>query len=358
MIEKYLIGTYSFDLNDSHGIYELELDDKKKKLQNLRFVAASGNPTYLALSKRNIIYAIDKVWDHNWGEEDSKLRGGLQVLDNNSRPAMVIDYQLNPGTSPAYVTIDEQRQLVFTANYHTGAVIIYRINSDGSLKETDRVVDKGHMGPRPEQKDGAHPHFADLTPDGRLVVVDLGQDRLYLYDLSVAGKLKRVSYLQFKPGFGPRHIVFNPEKHLAYLAAELSSNVAVLNYDEQAGKFSVKHILSTIPDTWTKHNGAAAIRISGDHKFVYVSNRGFNSIAVFTIQDDGDLKLIQQISTEGDFPRDFNFNRDQSMVIVLNQNTNNATLYSRNSQTGKLKLIQKDFRVPEGVSILPEKIIK
>ena len=356
MIEKFLLGTYT--LKSSYGIYELELNDNQKRLQNLRYVASSGNPTYLALSKKNRIYAIDKVWHNNWAEEDDHMQGGLQVLDNNTRPAKVIDYQLNPGTSPAYVTVDEPRQMVFTANYHTGAVIIYKIQNDGSLKETDRIVDKGHTGPRPEQQDGAHPHFADVTPDGRLVVVDLGQDRVYLYDLSNAGKLSPVSHLQFKPGFGPRHIVFDPNKHVAYLAAELSSHVAVLNYDAQAGKFTVKQILSTIPDTWTKHNGAAAIRLSRDRRFVYVSNRGYNSIAVFRTGSDGTLKLIQQISTEGDFPRDFNFNHDQSMVIALNQNTNNATLYERNAQTGKLKMIQKDFRVPEGVCVCPEKIIK
>ncbi|WP_392854765.1 beta-propeller fold lactonase family protein, partial [Klebsiella pneumoniae] len=77
-----------FDLKPSHGIYELELNDDTKRLQNLRFVAAAGNPTYLALSKKNRLYAIDKVWDHNWGEEDAKLRGGIAVLDNSSRPAM------------------------------------------------------------------------------------------------------------------------------------------------------------------------------------------------------------------------------------------------------------------------------
>lgn len=356
MIEKFLIGTYT--LQTSHGVYELELNDDKKCLQNLRFVAASGNPTYVALSKKNRIYAIDKVWPKNLGEGNTNMRGGVQVLDNNSRPAMALDYKLDQGASPCYITVDEKQQLVFTANYHSGAVIIYRIKADGSLEETDRVVDKGHAGPRPEQKDGAHPHFADLTPDGRLVVVDLGQDRVYLYDLSDAGKLTPVSTFQFKPGFGPRHIVFNPDKHLAYVSAELSSNVAVLGYDEKAGKFSLKQIISTIPDTWTKHNGAAAIRISKDHKFIYVSNRGYNSLAVFAAQADGKLKLIQQISTEGDFPRDFNFNHDESMIIALNQNTNNASLYARNAATGKLKLLQKDFTVPEGVAVCPEKIIK
>ena len=356
MIEKFLIGTYT--LKTSYGIYELELNDNRKRLQNLRFVAASGNPTYLALSKKNRIYAIDKVWRHNWAEENHDLRGGVQVLDNNSRPAMAIDYQIDPGTSPAYITVDEKQQLVFTANYHTGAVTIYKIKANGSLQQTDRVVDKGHTGPRPEQRDGAHPHFADLTPDGRLVVIDLGQDRIYLYDLSNAGKLKFVSKFQFKPGFGPRHIVFDPSKHVAYLAAELSSHVAVLNYNAKVGKFSLKQVLSTIPDTWTKHNGAAAIRMSKDGKFIYVSNRGYNSLAIFQSGADGTLKLIQQISTEGDFPRDFNFNHDQSMIIALNQNTNNATLYERNAQTGKLKMIQKDFHVPEGVCVCPEKIIK
>ncbi|HBF75877.1 MAG TPA: 6-phosphogluconolactonase, partial [Lactobacillus sp.] len=95
--------------------------------------------------------------------------------------------------------------------------------------------------------------------------------------------------------------------------------------------------------------------LSSDNKFVYVSNRGYNSIATFKVEDNGELTMIDQIPSEGDFPRDFNFNADESFIILVNQNTDNATLYSRDADTGKLTLVQKDFKVPEGVCVAPVK---
>ena len=187
------------------------------------------------------------------------------------------------------------------------------------------------------------------------MAVDLGVDKVFIYDLEANGKLVPVSELQMQDGYGPRHIYFDAKKKVAYLVGELSSNVAVLDYDADKGVLSLRDIHSTIPDDWTEHNGAAAIRVSKDGRFVYVSNRGNNSIAVFSSDESGNLSLIQRISTEGDFPRDFNLSDDQSFVIALNQNSDNATLYTRDPESGKLTMIQKDFTVPEGVSILRKK---
>ncbi|MHA8110194.1 lactonase family protein [Lactobacillaceae bacterium Melli_B4] len=346
MIEKFLIGTYT--KRASKGVYEVELDTDKKQLQNLQLVAEATNPTYVTLSKKNIIYAVAKQVN---GED---VHGGVLVLDGKERPAGEIETDFDKGTNPAYIAVDEGRQLVYTANYHTGAVSVYKIASDGTLAKVDEVVDEGNVGPRPQQADGAHPHFADLTPDGRLVVVDLGQDRVYLYDVSDDGQLSAVTQLQLDPGFGPRHIRFDAKKGVAYLVGELSSNVAVLDYDQAAGKFSVREIHSTIPEDWTEHNGCAAIRVSSDGRFVYVSNRGNNTIAVFESDDKGSLTFVERASVEGDFPRDFNFNADESLVVVVNQESDNGTVYDRDAKTGKLTVVQKDFTVPAAVCIARE----
>lgn len=347
MIEKFLIGTYTH--STSKGIYQIELDTDAKRLQNLQLVATATNPTYLAESAAQRIYSVDKVVG-----SDDNVQGGVLVLDNQI-PANQIDLQLDPGTNPAYLAIDEQRQLVYTANYHLGTVSVYRILADGSLELADRKTDQGMVGPRPEQADGPHPHFANVTPDGRLVVVDLGIDKLFLYEIAASGKLTLVSEFEMESGFGPRHIVFDNHKGVAYLVGELSSNLAVLEYNEEAATFAVKQIISTIPDDWTAHNGAAAVRMSKDGRFVYVSNRGNNTIAVFATSEDGTVTLVQRIATEGDFPRDFNFNSDERFVIVPHQNSGNASLFERDAQSGKLTLLQKDFAVPEGICVAPRK---
>lgn len=343
MTEKFLIGTYT--KKDSQGIYELELDTENQKMQNLQLVAKAGNPTYVTLSKANRIYSVDK---------GANGKGGAMALENTDRPATEINTCLNEDTNPAYITVDEGRQFVYTANYHTGEVMVYKIEDNGALTYLNKVVHEGDMGPRPEQEDGAHPHFADLTPDGRLAVVDLGQDRVYIYNIADDGSLTKQFSLKMEAGFGPRHIVFDEKRGIALVVGELSSKLAVLNYDETTGRLDVRQIASTIPSDWTSHNGAAAIRLSNDGKFVYVSNRGNNSLAVFSLNDENKLHLEQLISTEGDFPRDFNFNKDEKFVIVVNQNTDNATLYSRDAASGKLTMLQKDFTVPEGVCVAQE----
>jgi len=325
----------------------VSVDTDAAKLTDCEWLASAGSPTYIAKSKARRLYVINKK------ETDGQTQGGLIIYDMTDKKPRAIQQVLNHGSSPAYVSVDEKRQLVYTANYHTGAVTVYAIADNGSLTEVDRVIDQDPVGPAPEQADGPHPHFADLTPDGRLVVCDLGTDKVYLYDVSDAGKLTPVSNVDLPAGYGPRHIVFDAAKGVAYLVGELSSNVATLTYDAAAGKFAVKQIVHVIPDDWTEHNGSAAIRLSADGRFVYVSNRGNNSITVLATADDGTLTVVQRIATEGDFPRDFNWTADQSLLVVVHQNSDNASLFKRDAATGKLTLAQKSFMVPEGVSVLP-----
>lgn len=347
MTEEFYIGTYTKRI--SRGIYRVSVDTTTPKLMDCEWLASAGSPTYIAKSNAKRLYVINKK------ETDGQTHGGLIIYDMSEDKPRAIQQLLDLGSSPAYVAVDEDRQLVYTANYHTAAVDVYAINPDGTLKRTDQVIDQDPVGPAPEQADGPHPHFADLTPDNRLVVCDLGSDRVYVYDVSTTGKLSAVSHLDLPAGYGPRHIVFDAKKGVAYLVGELSSNVATLSYDTATGTFTVKTIVSTIPDDWTAHNGAAAIRLSADGKFVYVSNRGNNSLAVFASDEAGQLTLVQRISTEGDFPRDFNWTANQRLVLVVNQNSDNASLFERDAQSGKLTLVQKDFMVPEGVSVLPAK---
>ena len=159
-------------------------------------------------------------------------------------------------------------------------------------------------------------------------------DLVVVYDVSDDGKLTAVSRYKCEDGFGTRHIVFHPNGNYAYLLGELSSKLEVLKYNSKDASFKHLQTLKTIPEDWTAHNGAAAIRISNDGKFVYTSNRGENTIAVF------------------DFPRDFNLNQDENYLLASNQNSDNLTLYKRNPSTGKLTLLQKDVSCPEPVCVM------
>lgn len=157
-----------------------------------------------------------------------------------------------------------------------------------------------------------------------------------------------MAVLQLDPGYGPRHLVFNPNKSVAYLLGELSSQVTVLDYNATTGNFTPVQTESLIPDNFTAHNGSAAIHISADGQFLYASNRGHNSIAVFTLTADGRrIDLIQRVSTEGDFPRDFNLDPSEKFILASNQNSDNLTLYKRDTESGFLTLLQQDIVSPE-----------
>lgn len=135
------------------------------------------------------------------------------------------------------------------------------------------------------------------------------------------------------------------------MAGELSSQVNAVKFDEENWMFRSLATYSTIPESWDQHNGAAAIRLSSDGKFLYVSNRGHDSIAVFAVLTDQALKLVQRVSTFGEFPRDFNWDAEEKYVVAANQNSNNATLYQRQSD-GTLTPLEKDIAVPEGTRVL------
>jgi len=330
-IEKVLFGTYTKRV--SKGIYSAELDTSLGELKNAALVAELGNPTYTTMGENNHLYAVDKKTDE----------GGVAVID--LKTGKIEQEVLSAGASPAYLGFDQARQLVYSGNYHKGTVDVLKVGADGQLTLTDTYQSEG-SGPRDEQ-DQARVHFANLTPDNRLVVVDLGADKVLTFDVTETGKLQLVATFKTEPGFGPRHVRFSPDGQTAYLLGELSSKLSVLHY--AAGEFTLQQTVSTIPADWTAHNGAAALRVSPDGKFVYASNRGHNSVAVFDVT--GEARLIQWISTEGEFPRDMAFNATSDYLVVGNQETDNVSVYARDSKTGELRLTQKDFAIPESVRI-------
>jgi len=338
MTDKLLFGTYT--RSTSKGIYGATFDAETGKMGPVEVVAEIGSPTYVALSKANNLYAVDR---------QSSEAGGVATLNYNDGKADMVQEVVEPGASAAYVAVDEARQFVYTANYHRGLVQVFKIESDGQLTETDRYQATG-KGPRPEQA-SAHMHFFNVAPDGRLIAVDLGSDNVVTFDISDEGKLSVVNTYTTEEGFGPRHIRFSADGKYAYLLGELSSKLSVLTYNEN-GSFSELQTVTTIPADWTEHNGTAAIYLSNDNQFLYVSNRGNNSIAVFAINEDGArVDMIQLISTEGDFPRDFALSPDNRFLVVANQNSDNVSIYTRDAETGKLALQEKDIFLPEGVCV-------
>lgn len=269
MNEDFLIGTYTS--KTSKGMYAVTLNHDHQQLENVRLVAASQKPAYLQ-QVGDRVFAI---------KQDGDL-GGVASYQLKDGQAELIDQKLGAGAPPAYVGYDQDRKLLYSANYHKGTVTVFKVASDGTLTQTDEVTHQGECGPKPEQ-DAPHAHYADLTPDKRLAVCDLGMDLVVVYDVSDDGKLTQASRYQSEAGFGTRHLVFHPNGQVAYVLGELSSKLEVLKYDAETGSFSHVQTVATISADWTAHNGAAAIHVCHSGRFVYVSNRGENTIAVFEV---------------------------------------------------------------------------
>lgn len=338
---KVLIGGYT--KKTSKGIYELPLtgENNDARLGKAENIISVGGPTYFQ-KDGDLIFTIN-----NAGEQ-----GGISVFKLTEHGANEVDHHLTAGASPAYLGIDREQKLIYTANYHTAVLSVFSYTQDGKL---DLVAQTTHqaenLGPRPEQVDGPHPHFFDETPAGNLVSCDLGNDTVDFYHLE-QGKLTHLAQYQNEPGFGTRHIVFSKDGNYFYVVGELSSKINVVKFNEDNWNFENITTYKTIPEDFTEHNGAAALYISQDGKYLYNSNRGHNSITVFKINDDHTLALVQHVSTYGEFPRDFNWDPSQKYVVAANQNTDNATLYLRNAGTGTLTPLQKDISVPEGTRVL------
>ncbi|MCI3027869.1 lactonase family protein [Desemzia sp. C1] len=341
MKETIYLGTYT--KGDSKGIYKITLDTENKTLEDLTLVAEAGHPTYLTLSDdRSYLYGILR-------EDGGNGIGMFKTADEGTfeRVATATD----DTASPCYVSYDAERSLVYAAHYGNGTLSVYSTSKDGSISLADRVQHEG-SGVH-ENQDGPHAHFIDLTPDKKYAVAcDLGTDEVYTYSISDQGTLTEVGRYHTKPGTGPRHLVFSKDGTKAYVLGELSSEVVVLNYDSSNGSFDHIQTISSIPEDREEFKWGAAIRMSNDGKFLYVSNRGHDSIAVFKVSPtDGTLEVVEYVSTEGKTPRDFDLDPTNQFVVVGHQDSDNLTLFERDSDSGKLTLLEKDVYAPEVVGV-------
>lgn len=327
-------GTYT--KRSSQGIYAVDFDPATGQLSNRRLYSQETNPTYLAFSEDHNLYCV--------GAENGL--GGIAAYDAN---ATLLNRVLEEGAPLCYVSIDEDRQLIYGANYHKGQILVYKRDSNGSLSLADKITHTG-SGPH-ENQTSPHAHYADLTPDQYLVTCDLGTDQVITYTVSEEGRLTELSRYQSATGAGPRHLVFHPFAKIAYLLCELNATIEILIYDG-LGQFEHMQTISTLPKDYDGFNATAAIRCSKDGYFVYASNRGHNSIACYQVLKDGSLNLLDIVPSYGQTPRDMNLVADDSYLIVPHQDSDNVTVFARNMETGQLTELSHGFQVPEAVCIV------
>lgn len=315
-METILIGTYT--RKTSEGIYRVELNTHSNTLENRTLVAKTQNPTYLEyLDNTNQILAV-----YQEGDE-----AGIALWDYKDNIATLNHTITQTGSSPCFVHFDANRNEYYDANYHKGEVHVYQ---DDKLKETFVYPNEAR----------AHYVHTDAKT-GALFTVDLGNDTIHKYI-----DLKEASHYKAKKASGPRHIAFHPHAPYLYIMSEYSNEVVVLKDGETLEEIQV---IDSI-EKGVKSDGAA-IRISPCGKYLYTSTRGHDSITVFKIENDYRLSIIQNISTFGEHPRDFNLTKDGRYCVVANRDTNNLVLYARDLDSGLLEKLS-EIEVPEPVNLI------
>jgi 6-phosphogluconolactonase len=346
------IGTYN--RRGSQGIYTYRLDLAKGALERVSACEVADNPSYLALHPSGrYLYAINEV-----NEFHGQPGGGMTALAIGEDGALtVLNQQSVVGTGPCYVSVDATGRYAFSANYAGGSVCMLPIAEDGRLGQASHFVQ--HQGtsvllPRQGQP---HAHSIVIDPTNRFAFVpDLGMDKIMIYRLDLAGgKLlpnEAQAFAPVAPGSGPRHFTFHPNGRFAYVITEIASTIIVFRYDDGAGTLEQVQSVSTLPAGYRRRSHTADIHFSVSGKWLYGSNRGHDSLAIYAVDgESGRLTLVGHEPTRGMIPRNFFVEPTGAYVLVGHQESDSIVVFRLDNATGGLEPLRPAAHVPLAVCI-------
>jgi 6-phosphogluconolactonase len=351
--ELLYIGTYT-EGAQRDGIYLLRMDRRSGQLRQVGSVDAGANPSFLAIHPNGrVLYAVNEIDKYN-----ARATGAVSAFAIARKTGALtrLDEQASEGAAPCFVSVDRNGRVVLVANYNGGSVALLPIGADGSLASATHVEKHTGSGPNAERQEAPHAHCIVADPSNRFALAaDLGVDRVYVYRLDLEGK--SLLHIEagdgvMRPGAGPRHIAFHPTLPLVYVACELDSTVATLRFDAERGALSPLDVHSTVPAGWTGVNYPADIHIAPSGRTLYVSNRGHNSLAVFSVAEStGALALEQVVSTDGDWPRNFTLDPTGRWLLVANQRSDSVVVFGRDQESGRLTPTRQRIALPRPVCL-------
>jgi 6-phosphogluconolactonase len=344
------VGTYTS--GKSEGIYGYHMPSTMVSGVSQFTSSKSVNPSFLAIdTSKDYVYAVNEV-----GEYAGKPGGGVSAFKIEEKGNLrFLNEQATLGADPCYVTIDRKRRNLLVANYTGGSVTVLPIRSDGTLSMATDVRQHEGSGPKEQQK-GPHAHCVILDRSERhALVADLGIDKVMIYRFDGAkGKLlpNDQPFAELAAGAGPRHLAFHPNGKFLYAINELDSTITAFAYNELKGTLAHIDTVSTLPADFSGVSYCADVHISSTGKVLYGSNRGHNSIVVFEIdQGSGKLKLMQHVSTQGDWPRNFAIDPSETFLWVANQRSDNIVGFVIDHKTGGLRPLDVVEQIPSPVCL-------
>ncbi len=332
------VGTYTA-ANGSKGIYQLRMSRDTGALSVVALAIETSNPSFLTLSgDERFLYAVNEV-----GEIDGKKTGGVSAFarDVSTGTLRLLGSQPTNGGAPCYVSIDRSGTCLMVANYTGGSVSAFPIRADGNIGPATSFIQHEGKGFDAQRQTGPHAHSIVADPGNRFALAaDLGLDRVFAYSLDArAAKLspKPAARGVLAPGAGPRHFVFHDNGRVVYVANELNSTLTAFRYDASSGALSELQTLPSVGSPVTGQNAPADIHLHPNGRFLYMSNRGQDTIAVFAIDDaTAQLRPIEFVSTGGSWPRNFAIDPSGEFLLVANQRSDTITCFRIDRRSGRL----------------------
>ena len=335
--------------------------DEKGGIYQYDITISSDNQ--VKAEQKNFYALKECIWltfspDHHFLYASTQGPGIGGVHSYKVNPDMSLTYlnsQKSGANCPCYLNCNPEATFIYCANYGEdgdSGLSELPLNKDGTVGELTKIIKHGGKGPNVERQECPHVHCSYVTSDGKYVcAVDLGIDAVKLYhiDPKIGISTENPIIIPAEPGFGPRHIVFDQKQEYAYIANELGNTVSSFHFEN--GKFTHIQTLSTIPDKCNVDTKVAAIRFSKDESHIFVSNRGYDSIACFSLEGNGRMKLQEIVNCNGSFPRDFNLLSDGIHLLCTNQLSNDITFFKFNQSNHNIEPINFKLNLPSPLCI-------
>lgn len=338
------VGTYTS--GKSEGIYVYRMDQTTGELKRVGSIK-SENPSFLTVDRsKRFLYAVNE-----------KPEGSVSAFRINRKTGELsfLNQQPSQGADPCHLSVDNRGKSVLVANYTSGSLAVLPIQRDGALREASDVEQHQGSGPREQQK-GPHAHCIKLDPANRhAFAADLGIDKLMIYRFNaLTRKLEPAQQPSafLHAGAGPRHFTLHPNGKYLYVINELDSSLTTFKYNAAQGTLTAFESVSALPRDFTGTSYCADVHVSQSGRFLYGSNRGHNSIVVFAVDPhSGRLSLVEHVSTEGKWPRNFTIDPTGSFLLVANQHTDNVVIFRIDAQTGRLSSTGQSEEIPTPVCL-------
>jgi 6-phosphogluconolactonase len=359
------VGTYTeaAQRGKAEGIYVYRMDPSSGALTHVRTVAGGPNPSFLAFDPaRRFLFAVNET------ETFAGQAGGASAfaLDADAGNPALLNVQPTHGTYPCHLCTDPTGRYLLSANYGSGSYSVHPIGADGRLGAATDVVQHSGSGPNARRQEGPHAHMVTFDLSGHYaLLVDLGIDKTLVYRLDIGtGKLDphRVvtasgtahqASASSAPGAGPRHVAFYPSNRYAYIINELGCTVDAFAWDAHTGTLAPLQTISTLPADFTGANTTAEIAVHPSGRFLYGSNRGHDSIAIFAIDPaSGMLTALGNEPTGGKEPRSFAIDPTGTFLLAANQNSSTVVTFRIDPSTGALAATGAIAQVPTPVCLL------